>query len=129
MKRVAAALCLVAVAVSATSSARPPASKDPANPEEIVVTAQRSGIPVWRVRGAAGTLVLVGTIEEVAKDTNWNPGSLAEALRGADQVMFPEDVRYTGGFFAVMSAPTKARRMERLPAGQTLAAYLTSEQL
>jgi TraB family protein len=96
--------------------------------EEIVVTAQRSGIPVWRVRGNGGTLVLVGTIDEVAKGTNWNPDMLATALRGADQVMFPQDVQYTGGFFAVLGAPGKARKMEPLPRGQTLANYVTPVQ-
>lgn len=96
--------------------------------DEIVVTAQRSGIPVWRVRGAAGTLVLVGTIEGVAKGTNWNPDGLAAALRQADQVMFPQAVQISAGFVSIMGAPGKVRRMERLPAGQTLADFLTADQ-
>lgn len=118
MKHVGSAFLLLA-SLSATSARTQPVPAD--NSEEIVVTAQRSGIPVWRVHGPAGTLVLVGTIEDVAKGTNWNPDSLAAALRGADQVMFPEATQYTGGFFSIMGARGKVRRMERLPAGQSLA--------
>jgi hypothetical protein len=112
------------VAIATRAEAQPV----PAKADEIVVSAWRSGVPVWRVRGGTSTLVLVGTIEEVAPGTNWNPDSLAAALRGADQVMFPQDVRYTGGFFAMIGAPAKARRMERLPAGQSLLSYLTPDQ-
>ena len=83
---VSSTLALLALLLSGAAEAQP---SPQTQPDEIVVTAQRSGIPVWRVRGGAGTLVLVGTIEEVAKGTDWNPDSLAAALREADQVMFP----------------------------------------
>jgi hypothetical protein len=116
-------LALLAAPVS------PAAAQSPANADDIVITAQRSGIPVWRVRGSAGTLVLVGTIEEVAKGTDWKPESLEAALREADQVMFPADVQYTGGFFAVMGVAGKARKMEHLPKGDTLANYLSAAQM
>ena len=116
---------LFGLLLSTGSNAQPVA---PANADAIVITAQRSGIPVWRVRGPAGTLVLVGTSEDVAKGTNWNPESLANALRGADQVMFPQDAQLTGGFLAMLRAPGKVRRMQRLPAGETLARYVTPLQ-
>jgi len=125
MKRLAVSACLLSFFLAAPSAAQP---ASPANADEIVVTAQRSGIPVWRVRGSAGTLVLVGTIEDVAKGTNWNPDSLALALRQADQVMFPQGAQLTGGFLSILRAQGKARRMERLPAGQSLANYLPPNQ-
>jgi hypothetical protein len=121
--------CVFLLAGSLISAAAKAQTNEPAKGDEIVVTAERSGVPVWRVRGTAGTLVLVGTIEEIAKGTNWNPDSLATALRSADQVMFPQGVQYTGGLLAVLRAPGKARKMERLPAGQTLANYLAPAQV
>jgi hypothetical protein len=113
-------LACIGAFVASAAQAQAPA----ANADEIVVSAWRSGVPVWRVRAETGTLVLVGTIDEVAPGTDWNPDSLAAALRGADQVMFPQDVHYTGGFLAVLRAPAKARRMEHLPAGDSLLQYL-----
>lgn len=126
MKRLAVCVILVLSSILAARAEAQPSP--PANPDEIVVTAQRSGIPVWRVRGNAGTLVLIGTIEEVAKGTNWNPGGLAAALRQADQVMFPQGAQLTGGFFSILRAQSKAKRMERMPAGQSLVTYLRADQ-
>ena len=120
MKLVGSAFLMLASLLPTRSQAQPAAAD---NSEEIVVTAQRSGIPVWRVHGSAGTLVLVGTIEDVAKGTDWNPDSLAAALRGADQVMFPQAVQYTGGFFSIMGARGNVRQMERLPARESLAQF------
>jgi hypothetical protein len=124
MKLVVAAAMLGLVARGAPAQPESPA----ANADAIVVTAQRSGIPVWRVRSGNATLILVGTIEDVANGTDWRPESLEAALRQADQVMFPQAIQYTGGFFAVMGAPAKAKRMERLPAGQSLSNFLTDAQ-
>src|SRR6478672_6022405 len=58
--------------------------------QEVVVTAQRAGAPVWRVRSATGTLVLVGSIDNVAAGTAWRPEALAETVSKADRVMFPQ---------------------------------------
>jgi hypothetical protein len=116
---------LVSVACQAAIAAPPPPAADA---DQIVVTARRSGIPVWRVRGPQSDLILVGTIEDVAKGTDWNPESLLSALRQADQVMCPQMVRYTGGFFSMINASTKARRMEPLPRGQTLENFANPAQ-
>lgn len=115
-------------AAMATCAAAAPAPVPQASAENIVVTARRSGIPVWRVRGGQSDLILVGTIEDVAKGANWNPESLLVALRQADQVMFPQTVRYTGGFFSIANTSNKVRRMERFPRGQTLADFTTPAQ-
>ena len=96
--------------------------------EEIVVTARRSGIPVWRVKGPTTTVVLVGSIAEVSKATRWEPGSLTSALRRADRVMFPQTVQLTASPFAMVGFVFKLIRMSKLPKGQSLRTMMPAEQ-
>lgn len=97
--------------------------------EEIVVTAQRSGIPVWRVTGSGATLVLVGTIGRVAKDTSWDPAALSAALLQADKVMFPTAGSVSiSSPFAAISYLARLNKMRSLPKGQTLAQMTTPAQ-
>lgn len=101
----------------------------PAKSDEIVVTAQRSGIPVWRVRSGASTVVLVGTIDGVAQGSDWKPDQLAAALRGADQVMFPEGTQYQAGALQMLRVRAQVKKLEYLPRGQTLHSYLSPRQM
>jgi len=96
--------------------------------EEIVVTARRSGIPVWRVSGPSGTVVLVGSISEVTKDTRWNPAPLEAALRKADRVMFPQAVQLGASPFAIIGMAVKWRKHASLPRGKSLAQMMPPEQ-
>ena len=120
----------LACAPAASAAAQAPAVR-PADMqgEEIVVTAQRSGIPVWRVTGRGGTAVLVGSIGDVAPGTKWNPGPLDAALARADRVMFPESLRARNyGLFSIAGALGKFLKQASLPKGQTLQALTTPEQ-
>lgn len=92
--------------------------------EEIVVTARRIGIPVWRVTSPTTSIVLIGSIEGIAKETRWDPGALEMTLRKADQVMFPNTIGLTGSAFALVGYYMKWRKQATLPKGQTLANYL-----
>ena len=96
--------------------------------EEIVVTARRSGIPVWRVSGPRTTIVLVGSITQVARDTRWDPAPLEAALRKADRVMFPQSVALTGSLFSFPGLLLKWRQQATLPKGQSLAGMMRPEQ-
>ncbi|HEX8401240.1 MAG TPA: TraB/GumN family protein [Allosphingosinicella sp.] len=108
------------------ASALPSAAQAPAaaQADEIVVTAQRSGIPVWRVTGPKTTLVLVGSIEGVARETRWSPDSLTQTLRKADRIMFPSQVGVSAGAFSIIGMVFKLRKQATLPGGQTLANLL-----
>lgn len=88
--------------------------------QEVVVTAQRAGAPVWKVRTATGTLVLVGSIDNVAAGTDWRPAALAETVGRADRVMFPQMVGLTLSPFSLVSYYAKWKRRARLPEGQSL---------
>lgn len=123
---------LSAVGVTASLVAAPGTStafaQQPDQAEEIVVTARRSGIPVWRVTSGTATVVLVGAIPGVTTTTKWDPEELIEALRKADRVMFPVSADVDVSPFAMVGYFFKWRRQEMLPRGQTLADILTPEQ-
>jgi hypothetical protein len=120
---------LIAAAASCLMPAAAGAQGEPAGPiDEIVVTAQRTGIPVWRVRGPKTSIILIGSIEGVTKDTRWDPGALAATLRKADRVMFPGMVALTGSPFALIGYFAKWRGQATLPKGQTLAQLLPPQQ-
>jgi hypothetical protein len=124
MRGLRVALALVA---AQPAWAQPPAP-DEGRTDDIVVTAVRSGIPVWRVIGPKTTIVLVGTIRDVSKETRWDAASLTEALRKSDRVMFPGAIRYTASIFYAPSLAAKAKKMGTLPEGQTLARHLRADQ-
>ncbi len=107
------------------SPAQAPAA---ASAEDIVIIAQRSGIPVWRVTGPASTAVLVGTIGRVTPGTRWDPRPLDAALAKADRVMFPENIEVSGGAFTLIGALAKWRKQASLPRGQTLQSMTTPAQ-
>lgn len=113
-----------AAGAQAQSSSAPP---DEARTDDIVVTATRSGIPVWRVTGPQTTIVLVGTIREVSPQIRYDSASLTEALRKSDRVMFPGAVHYTASILAAGGLASRAKKMARLPDGRSLAQYIPPE--
>lgn len=112
-----AALPLAAAHAQVAPSDAPPSGEAV---EEIVVTARRSGIPVWRVTAPTGTVILVGAIEEVSHGTSWDPSSLTTALQQADQIIFPQEEDFGASPFAMIGFVFKFLRMAKLPRGQTL---------
>jgi len=128
-----AALCLAgigaAVAPIGQAAAQAPAvAPSDAAAGDIVVTAQRIGIPVWRVTGPRTTIVLVGSIGRVAPGTRWDPAALDAALAQADRIMFPEAMDVSFGLFSVIGLIGKWRAQASLPKGQTLQTLATPEQ-
>lgn len=122
---------LAAVSAGAAAQTGPASTQrtEEQQAEEIVVTAQRSGIPVWRVKGAGSTIVLVGTIDNVAKETRWDPAALSAALLQADKVMFPTSGSVSiSSPFAAISYLARLNKMRSLPKGQTLAQMTTPAQ-
>ncbi|MBC7368978.1 MAG: TraB/GumN family protein [Undibacterium sp.] len=99
-----------------------------AGAEEIIVTARRSGIPVWLVTSSTTTAILVGTIGGVTPGTRWDPASLDAALTKADRVMFPEAFGVSGGLFTMIGALGKWRNQASLPKGQTLQSMTSPAQ-
>lgn len=88
--------------------------------DEIIVTAQRSGIPVWRVSGRGTSIVLVGSIGRLVPGTRWDPAALDAALAQADRIIFPEAMDISFGLFSIIGLIGKWRAQSTLPKGQTL---------
>ena len=103
-------------------------AQTPDSTDEIVVTARRTGIPVWRVTGPKTSIVLIGSINGVDKGTKWDPGALTQTLRMADRVMFPNIIQLTGSPFALIGYLAKWRKQATLPKGQTLADHMPADQ-
>lgn len=118
----------LAALIVATLSAAPAWPQQADQAQEIVVTARRTGIPVWQVTSGTATVVLVGAISGVTVTTKWDPTALTEALRRADRVMFPVTADVDVSPFAMVGYFLKWRRQAMLPRGQTLADILTPEQ-
>ena len=116
----AASIALVPVANPAGAAQAAP---DPA--AEIVVTAQRTGVPVWRVTRGGATLILFGTIDDIAKGTKWSAEALDRTIARADRVMFPEVVGLSASPFQLVGWLAKWKRMAKLPRGQSLSAMIT----
>ncbi len=96
--------------------------------EEIVVTARRSGIPVWRATSPNATVILVGAIKEVSHGTRWDSASLTAALRQADQIIFPQEEDFDVPPLAMIGYVVKFLRMAKLPKGQSLRQMMPPDQ-
>ncbi|WP_240506015.1 TraB/GumN family protein [Erythrobacter colymbi] len=123
MKKMLTSLSLAALL------AAPLAAQDTPAPEEnaIVVTAQRSGAPMWTVTTASGTVILVGEIRAIPKTTPWEPARLEEATREADRVILGARPKVSpGDIFRLMFSGGK---LTKLPDKTVAADYLDAAQL
>lgn len=119
---VLAALCSVTAAVPASAL-----QDDPTN--EVVVTATRSGIPVWWVDGPAGTLVVVGTIKELAPGTRWESDKIVNAMQKADRVVMSSVTRHRLSLIEALRLQSQAKRVATLPRGYDISAYVTEHDM
>jgi uncharacterized protein YbaP (TraB family) len=123
-----AVIAVSAAAGSTTAAARDQPAAETQQVDEIVVTARRSGAPVWRVKGPRTTVILVGSIEEVSRDTHWDPVSLTAALRKADRVMFPQEVNIKASPFEMIGYAVRLLRMAKLPKEGGLRSLMSPDQ-
>ena len=93
----------------------------------IVVTAQRSGAPMWIVETTTGTVILVGEIRAIPKTTPWEPARLEEATRAADRVILGARPKISpGDIFRLMFSGGK---LTKLPEKTVAGDYLDADQL
>ena len=119
----ASALMVVAPVASAQDT-----TIDEARVDDVVVTARRSGAPMWRISAGGRSLILVGVIEEVSKDTRWSPASLETALIGVDRLLFPDAQDVSTSPFAIIGFALKWKHYSVLPADRSLTQLLTRAQ-
>jgi len=81
MKKILPFVCLAALIPAAAIA------QDVPGENAIVVTAQRSGAPMWTIDTPTGTIILVGEIRAIPQSTPWQPVRLEEATKEADRVI------------------------------------------
>ncbi|MEL6877844.1 MAG: TraB/GumN family protein [Pseudomonadota bacterium] len=113
---------LLGVSAAATQNAT---AQDSAQ-NQIVVTAQRSGAPMWTIDTATGTIILVGEIRAVPKSTPWQPDLLKEATAEASQVIIRARPKFSPG--DVLRLIVRGGRFTKLPNKSVAADYLDSAQ-
>ncbi len=116
----------LALAVAQPAPAPPAAAPAPAaapEPEptevaEVVVTARRIGVPVWRVGDGRSSVVFVGTAGSVPRDIAWNTTALEAAVAGSRKVLHTVSVSPTlGDAYRLLF---RRGRYTDLPRGQSL---------
>jgi len=119
-----AATSLIATPLAAQDPA--PTESDNAAENSIVVTAQRSGAPMWIVETPTGTVILVGEIRAIPKTTPWEPARLEEATRQADRVILGARPKISpGDIFRLMFSGGK---LTKLPDKSVASEYLSPDQ-
>ena len=115
-----AALLAVALILSVTTPASARAQDEVvATLDDVVVVARRSGAPVWRVQNGPSTVILVGSILSVPRETPWRPEALEAAVVQADTVILSQAATMSlGDYFR------KRRARATLPEGTVTADYL-----
>ena len=111
-------------AVPTAAQAPDPAPTESQN--EILVTAQRSGAPMWFIETPTGTVILVGEIRAVPKSTPWFPDRLEEATSEADRVIIRARPKFSPG--DVFRLIFRGGRFTKLPDKGVAGDYLTAEQ-
>lgn len=111
--------------------AQPAVAQDPAPSENapensIVVTAQRSGAPMWTIDTPTGTVILVGEIRAIPKTTPWEPARLEEATRASDRVILGAKPKVSPG--DVLRLIFSGSKFTKLPDKSQASDYLAPEE-
>jgi hypothetical protein len=120
------------LAVLFALAAVPLAAQDPAPAENapenaIVVTAQRSGAPMWIVETPTGTVILVGEIRAIPETTPWEPARLEEATRAANRVILGARPKVSPG--DILRLMFSGGKLTKLPDKSVASDYLDAGQL
>jgi uncharacterized protein YbaP (TraB family) len=116
-----------ALGLAALLAAPLAAQDDPAPTENsIVVTAQRSGAPMWTIDTPTGTIILVGEIRAIPKTTPWQPERLEDATAQADRVILGAKPKISPG--DVLRLMFSGSKFTKLPDKTVASDYLTPAQ-
>lgn len=123
MKKLLTSLSLAALIAAPLAAQDAPA---PESENAIVVTAQRSGAPMWVVETPTGTVILVGEIRAIPKSTPWEPARLEEATRAADRVILGARPKVSPG--DVLRLIFAGGKFTKLPDKTVASQYLSPDQ-
>ncbi|MBA3863535.1 MAG: TraB/GumN family protein [Erythrobacter sp.] len=116
-----ATVALVAIAPTAATA------QDSAPSENsIVVTAQRSGAPMWTIDTPTGTIILVGEIRAIPKTTPWQPDRLKDATGQAQRVILGARPKISPG--DILRLMFSGSKFTKLPKKTVASDYLSDTQ-
>jgi TraB/PrgY/gumN family len=92
----------------------------------IVVTAQRSGAPMWTIDTPTGTIILVGELRAIPKTTPWQPDRLKDATAQASRVILGARPKISPG--DVLRLIFSGSKFTKLPDKTVASEYLTPAQ-
>lgn len=95
---------------------------DDSENQEIVVSAQRSGAPMWTIQTDHGVIILVGDLVKIPKATPWRPERLQGAAARSQRVILGVKVSVSvGDVFRILF---RGGKLTKLPKGEFAADYL-----
>ena len=119
---------LLAAATAASSAVGATEAQSTAETnDDIVVTARRSGAPMWTIQTPAGVVILVGEIADVPKATPWRPERLEGATDRAQRVILGTKAKVSPG--DILRLIFKGGGLTKLPKGRVAADYLDTRQM
>lgn len=128
LKTFAASLLSVAMIGSspALAQSEPPSTQEVAGAvEDVIVTARRSGAPMWEITRGGSTLILVGDLNGVPEGLDWRPDALEAAAERVDRILTPPMGRVSGTDF--LRLIWRIRTIGMLPQGVGHADYLGAD--
>ncbi|WP_447728445.1 TraB/GumN family protein [Sphingomonas koreensis] len=122
-------LLLLPLALLSVSVALPAVAQDmtPDATDEVVVTARRSGAPMWTIETPAGVLLLVGEITNVPQTAPWRPERLEAATAGAQRIILGTKAKVSAG--DILRLIFKGGKLTKLPDKGIAADYLDADRL
>lgn len=117
---------LLFVTATLLMTAGPAQAQVPPTENEIVVSAKRSGAPMWTIDTPSGTVLLVGEIRAVPKSTPWEPERLRDATSEASRVILRAAPKFSPG--DVLRLIFRGGSFTKLPDKQVAARYLSVAQ-
>lgn len=118
---------LLPLALLSASIALPVAAQEAEPEEEVVVTARRSGAPMWTIETSAGVVLLVGEITNVPQTAPWRPERLEAATTGAQRIILGTKAKVSPG--DILRIIFKGGKLTKLPDKGVASDYLDAGRL
>ena len=117
---------LLALLVSAFAAyADPPPVQDWSTIETVIVTAHVRGPPIWRIRKGDSEVVLIGIVQPLPEDLDWNKDGVEGALKGAHALLLPP--KASAGLFDMLWLLAWHSDALYLPSGTTVESTLPAD--
>jgi hypothetical protein len=120
-------LLLLPLALLSVSIAFPVAAQEAEPEQEVVVTARRSGAPMWTIETPAGVVLLVGEITNVPRTAPWQPERLEAATAGAQRIILGTKAKVSPG--DILRILFKGGKLTKLPGKGVASDYLDAKRL